>query len=102
MLLLPREGAVQSGGGGWSSLWRVHCREVHLSSGGRDQLLHQGGWGFKLRPHCDITFIIMQVRVDGDKYVHLKVFRALPHTGSKITLSAVQKDKTLEDPIDFF
>ena len=41
----------------------------------------------------------IKVKVDGDKYIHIKVFKPLPQNGTEKQLLDVQTDKTLNDPL---
>ena len=42
---------------------------------------------------------MIKVKVDGDKYIHIKVFKPLPVNGTEKKLLDVQADKTLNDPL---
>ena len=60
---------------------------------------------FTLRKERDTNFkcaVVLQVDVGGEKFVHLKVFKALPHAGSGLKVSGLQQDKGKEDPIGYF
>ncbi|XP_076867633.1 cystatin-B-like isoform X2 [Brachyhypopomus gauderio] len=43
-----------------------------------------------------------QVHVGGQNYVHLRVFQSLPCDGHTVQLTAIQTNKTLDDPITYF
>ena len=43
-----------------------------------------------------------QVDVGGGKYVHLRVYQPLPHTGLPPELSGIQLNKTADDEITYF
>ncbi|XP_063052189.1 cystatin-B-like [Engraulis encrasicolus] len=48
------------------------------------------------------TNYFIKVHVDEDKYVHICVSQALPCNGGECSISGIQSNKTLEDPIDYF
>ncbi|XP_078619933.1 cystatin-B-like [Branchiostoma floridae x Branchiostoma japonicum] len=48
------------------------------------------------------TNYFIKVDVGGEKFVHLKVFKALPHAGSGLKVTGLQQDKGKEDPIGYF
>lgn len=39
----------------------------------------------------------VKVHVDGDNYIHIKVYVPLPHTGNPPSLSELETDKSLAD-----
>ncbi|KAI5609696.1 cystatin B [Silurus asotus] len=43
-----------------------------------------------------------KVHVGDKEYVHLRVYKMLPHAGEKLELSGIQLNKTEEDPIEYF
>ena len=45
---------------------------------------------------------VLQVRVGDDDHIHLRIFQSLPHAGGTKELAAVQKNKTLEDELEYF
>jgi len=45
------------------------------------------------------TNFFVKVRVDGDQYVHFRVFRALPCNGGGLQLSGVTTGQTLESDL---
>ncbi|XP_019647794.1 PREDICTED: cystatin-B-like [Branchiostoma belcheri] len=47
------------------------------------------------------TNYFIKVDVGGEKFVHLRVFKGLPHAPG-LKVSAVQLDKGKEDPIGYF
>eukprot|EP00051_Salpingoeca_urceolata_P035697 m.30967 g.30967 ORF g.30967 m.30967 type:complete len:103 (-) comp9601_c0_seq1:173-481(-) len=44
----------------------------------------------------------VKVKVGEDKYVHVRAFQPLPHTGLPIEVAAVQVDKSADDPVVHF
>ncbi|XP_076867632.1 cystatin-B-like isoform X1 [Brachyhypopomus gauderio] len=61
-------------------------------------------FGAKLfRPQvvAGINYFI-KVHVGGQNYVHLRVFQSLPCDGHTVQLTAIQTNKTLDDPITYF
>ena len=48
------------------------------------------------------TALCCQVDVGGGKYVHLRVYQPLPHTGYPAELSGMQVNKTADDEITYF
>ncbi|XP_062844900.1 cystatin-B-like [Trichomycterus rosablanca] len=48
------------------------------------------------------TNYFIKVKVGGDDYLHVKVFRSLPSDGYKLNMQGVQSPKTHKDPIDYF
>ena len=45
------------------------------------------------------TNFLVKVKVDNDKYLHVKVFRPLPCNGTELEVLDVQTGKTLNDPL---
>ena len=45
------------------------------------------------------THFKIKVKVDGDKYIHIKVLKPLPVNGTEKQLLDVQTNKTLNDPL---
>ncbi|XP_031552751.1 cystatin-B-like [Actinia tenebrosa] len=48
------------------------------------------------------TNFFIKVHVGEDSYVHVRVFRSLPHAGSTLELDSIQVDKSEADPITYF
>ncbi|CAB4003956.1 cystatin-B [Paramuricea clavata] len=48
------------------------------------------------------TNYFVKVDVGCDKYVHLRVYQPLPHTGQPAELSGIQLNKTADDEIEYF
>ncbi len=46
--------------------------------------------------------VYFQVDVGGGKYVHLRVYQPLPHTGKPAELAGIEEDKTADDEIKYF
>ena len=42
---------------------------------------------------------IVKVKIGDEKYVHVKIFKPLPHTGEPPEVSDVIVDQTLESPL---
>jgi cystatin-A/B len=49
-----------------------------------------------------LSKISIQVDVGGGKFVHLRVYQPLPHTGKPAELSDMQLNKTADDEITYF
>jgi hypothetical protein len=45
---------------------------------------------------------ILKVLTDDNKYLHLRIFQALPHTNAGPELASLQKDKTEEEIVAYF
>ena len=45
------------------------------------------------------TNYTIKVKVDNDKYIHVSIFKPLPHTGKECRVSDVQTGKTLNDQL---
>ncbi|XP_040278788.1 cystatin-B-like [Bufo bufo] len=48
------------------------------------------------------TIYFVKVDVGGDQFCHLRIFKPLPYTGEKATLSDFQCGKKKDDPIGYF
>ncbi|XP_037053200.1 cystatin-B-like [Peromyscus leucopus] len=48
------------------------------------------------------TNFFIKVDVGDDKFVHLRVFRALPHENKPLTLSSYQTNKEQHDELSYF
>ncbi|XP_073670842.1 cystatin-B-like [Paramisgurnus dabryanus] len=48
------------------------------------------------------TNFFVKLHVGGNDYIHVKIYKALPHTGEKPKVTAVQCSKTQHDAIEFF
>uniref|UniRef100_A0A3B1IEV0 Uncharacterized protein n=1 Tax=Astyanax mexicanus TaxID=7994 RepID=A0A3B1IEV0_ASTMX len=49
-----------------------------------------------------IIMCFSQVHVGGEEYVHLRVFKSLPHAGEKLQVHGVKTSKTHNEPISYF
>ncbi|XP_049994676.1 cystatin-B [Alexandromys fortis] len=56
---------------------------------------------FRQQVVAGINFFI-KVDVGDDKFVHLRVFKALPHENKPLTLSSYQTNKEQHDELSFF
>lgn len=52
--------------------------------------------------HVKQSLFHFQVDVGNDSYVHLRVFKTLPHNGSHLELSAIKTGFTKEDSLSYF
>ncbi|XP_019521554.1 PREDICTED: cystatin-B, partial [Hipposideros armiger] len=48
------------------------------------------------------TNYFIKVQVDNDDFVHLRVFKSLPHENKPLTLHDYQADKTKNDALTYF
>ncbi|KAG9281532.1 cystatin-B-like [Astyanax mexicanus] len=48
------------------------------------------------------TNYFIKVHVGGEEYVHLRVFKSLPHAGEKLQVHGVKTSKTHNEPISYF
>ncbi|XP_048868090.1 cystatin-B-like [Brienomyrus brachyistius] len=56
---------------------------------------------FKTQVVAGTNFFI-KIHVGGHDYVHLRVYRTLPHAGLKLELHSLQAAKTVGDSIEYF
>ena len=47
-------------------------------------------------------FSFSQVRVDGDEYVHMRIFRPLPYTNEAPSLQSYQYPETKDSTLEYF
>merc|ERR1719215_1512606 len=48
------------------------------------------------------TNYFVKVNTGGDKHVHVRIFKPLPHTGSPPEVRNIQVEKTAEDALEYF
>lgn len=48
------------------------------------------------------TNYFIKVHVGNDEHIHVRVFKALPHTGAGPEVSSVQVGKTADDAVEYF
>lgn len=51
---------------------------------------------------CPLTQCSLQVQVDDNNFVHIRVFESLPHENKPLTLHDYQADKTEKDELAYF
>lgn len=58
-----------------------------------------GGCGYSM----ELTgFHALQVHIGNDEFMHLRVFRSLPHENKPLSLHSYQSSKTKHDELAFF
>lgn len=66
-----------------------------------DCRVQEGSWGQRLHlpPHSTLSF---QVQVGDDDFVHIRVFKSLPHENKPLALSSYQTNKARHDELSYF
>lgn len=77
----------------------VVCGKTHLIC---SRYIMTNDWKLYKHTSCKAINILFQVDVGNNSYIHLRVFKTLPHVGGYLELNAVKTGLTKEDSLDYF
>jgi cystatin-A/B len=93
--------------GGWSEASGLSEEEFQMVCSLQEQVHHQLGRhtshftpvASKKQVVAGLNYFVKVQVTDGDSYIHVKIFKPLPHTGLPAEVKEVHDGKTLEDAL---